>query len=168
MSNWGLSEQVLTQWWHPVASSEALDLLYWEMHAVLYRRTTAVIYTASFSGWFVDCCLFACCSGGCLGNTEQVVAQCRCPVAFGVALDIPHWAMPSKRPTDEVHLFVIVDFVIDNNSSQRPCYDPLKLKLRHSDIYCYVISLLLCFGHPPTTMDAILDTIIASGRANIN
>jgi hypothetical protein len=38
-----------------------------------------------------------------------------------------HWAMPSvllrrtavaiKKPADEVHLFVIVDFVINNNRS---------------------------------------------------
>jgi hypothetical protein len=50
---------------------------------------------ATFLGVFVDCCLFACCSGGRWGNMEQVVAQCRHPVAFGVALDMLHWAMPS-------------------------------------------------------------------------
>jgi hypothetical protein len=67
-----------------------------------------------------------------------------------------------------VHLFVIVDFVINNNRSQRPGYGPLKLKLRHSDIYYDVLSLLLCFWHPPTTMDAVLATIVAGGQANIN
>ncbi len=66
---------------------------------------------------------------------------------------------------DEVHLFVIVGFVIDNNRSQRQCYGPLKLKLRHSNIYYNVISLLLCFGRPPTTMDAISATIVAGGQA---
>jgi hypothetical protein len=50
---------------------------------------------ATFLGAFVDCCLFACCPGSRWGDTEQVVAQCRCPVASGVALNIPHWAMPS-------------------------------------------------------------------------
>jgi hypothetical protein len=30
---------ILAKWWHPVASSEALNLLYWAMCAVLYRRT---------------------------------------------------------------------------------------------------------------------------------
>jgi hypothetical protein len=64
--------------------------------------------------------------------------------------------------------FVIVDFVINNNHSQRPCYGPLKLKVRHSDIYYDTISLLICFGHPPTTMDAVSATIVAGGRANIN
>jgi hypothetical protein len=76
------------------------------------------IKTASFLGVFVDCCLFACCPGGRWGDTEQVVAQCWHPVASGVALDMPHWGMPSvllwrtavtiKPPVDEVHLFVIV------------------------------------------------------------
>jgi hypothetical protein len=69
---------------------------------------------------------------------------------------------------DKVHLFIIVDFVIDNNRSQKPCYGPLKLKLRHSNNYYNEISLLLCFGCPPTTMDAVLATIVAGGQANIN
>ncbi len=57
---------------------------------------------------------------------------------------------------------------INNNCSQRPCYGSLKLKLRHSDIYYNVISLLLCFGHPPTMMDAVSATIVAGGQANVN
>jgi hypothetical protein len=65
------------------------------MHAVLYRRTATAIGMASFLGLFVDCCLFACCPGGRWGNTEQVVARCRCSVASGVALDMPHWEMLS-------------------------------------------------------------------------
>jgi hypothetical protein len=68
------------------------------MHAVLYRRTTAAINMATFLGVFVDCCLFACCSGGRWGNTEQVVARLRHPVASEVALDMPHRAMPSVSP----------------------------------------------------------------------
>jgi hypothetical protein len=68
----------------------------------------------------------------------------------------------------EEHVDAIDDFVIGNKLSQRPCYGPLKLKLRHSDIYYNVISLLLCFGRPPPTMDAILATIVAGGQANIN
>jgi hypothetical protein len=84
---------ILAQWQHPVASSEALDLLHWAMHAVTYRRIAMAIKTASFLGVFVDCCLFACCPGGCWGNMEQVVAQCRRPVASGVALDMLHWVM---------------------------------------------------------------------------
>jgi hypothetical protein len=61
----------------------------------MYRRIAMAIKTATFLGVFVDCCLFACCPGGRWGNTEGVVARCWHPVAFGVALDMPHWVMPS-------------------------------------------------------------------------
>jgi hypothetical protein len=90
-----LSDIILAQWQRPVASNEALDLLHWEICVVTYRRIAMAIETASFLGVFVDCCLFACCPGGRWGDTEQVVAQCRRPVAFEVALDILHRAMPS-------------------------------------------------------------------------
>jgi hypothetical protein len=42
---------ILAQWWHPVAS-KALDLLHWEMHAVLYQRTATAIKMASKIGPF--------------------------------------------------------------------------------------------------------------------
>ncbi len=90
-----LSGIILAQWLSPVTSSEALDLLHWAMRAVMYRRIAMAIKIASFAGVFVDCCLYACCPGGRWGNTEQVVGRCRRPVASGVALDMPHWAMPS-------------------------------------------------------------------------
>ncbi len=64
-------------------------------------------------------------------------------------------------------MFVIVDFIINNNRSQRPCHGPLKLKLRHRDIYYNVISPLLCLGHPPTTIDAVSATIVAGGRDQV-
>jgi hypothetical protein len=54
-----LLEKVLAQWWHPVASSEALDLLQWAMRTVLYRRIVMAIETASKVGVLFDCCLFA-------------------------------------------------------------------------------------------------------------
>jgi hypothetical protein len=88
-----LLDIILARWWHPVASSEALDLLHWAICVVTYRRIAMAIKMACFLGVFVDCCLFACCPGGCWGNTEQVVAQCRQPVASRVALDMPHRAM---------------------------------------------------------------------------
>jgi hypothetical protein len=90
-----LSGIILAQWWHLVASSEALDLLHRAMCTVTFRRIAMAIKMASFAGVFVDCCLYACCPGGRWGNTERVVSQCRHPVASGVALDMPHWAMPS-------------------------------------------------------------------------
>jgi hypothetical protein len=90
-----LSAAIFARWWRLVASNKALNLLHWAMCAVTYRRITIAIKTASFLGVFVDCCLCACCPGGRWGNTEQVVTRCRHQVASGVALDMPHRAMPS-------------------------------------------------------------------------
>jgi hypothetical protein len=66
------------------------------------------------------------------------------------------------------HVHSIVDFAINNNHSQRPCYGPLKLKLRHSDIYYNVINLSQCYGRLPMAMDAVSATIVAGRQANIN
>jgi hypothetical protein len=164
-----LSHIILTQWQQPVASSEALDLLHWEMGTVIYRRFAMAIKTATFLGVFVDCfCLpIALAAAGAIRSKYlpnggiQWLSQC-CLYCSGA----PPW--PSKWPADEVHSFVIVEFVINNNRSQRPYYGPLKLKLRYSNIYYNVIILLLCSGHPPTTMDAVLAIIVAGGQANIN
>ncbi len=90
-----LSDIILAQWWRPVASSEALDLLHRAMCAVTYHCIAMAIKMASFVGVFVDCCLLACCPGGRWGDTERVFARWRHPVAFGVALDMPHQVMPS-------------------------------------------------------------------------
>jgi hypothetical protein len=93
MAGFILLDIMLTQWWRPVASSKVLDLFHRAMHAVLYWCTPAAMNMATFLGVFVDCCLFACCPGGCWGDTEQVVAQWQCPVASRVALDMLHQAM---------------------------------------------------------------------------
>ncbi len=77
-----------------MASDEALDLLHQAMWAVTYRRIAMAIKTPSFVGVFADCCLFALLPWRFWGNTEQVVARCRHPVASRVALDMLHWAMP--------------------------------------------------------------------------
>ncbi len=90
-----LLDIILARWQHPVASSEALDLLHQAMRAVTYRLIAVAIKMASFVGVFVDCCLFACCLGGCWGDTEQVVTRWQHPVASRVALDMLNWAMPS-------------------------------------------------------------------------
>ncbi len=84
---------ILAQWQHPVASSEALDLLLWAMHTVTYRRITMAIEMATKVGVFLHRCLFCCCPGGRWGNTEQVVAQWQHPEASGVALDMLHQAI---------------------------------------------------------------------------
>jgi hypothetical protein len=65
------------------------------MHLVLYRSTAAAIKTASKVGPFFHCRFVCCCPGGRLGDTEQAVARWWHPVASGVALDMPHWVMPS-------------------------------------------------------------------------
>jgi hypothetical protein len=80
-----------------VGSSEALDLIHQAMHAVTHWRIAMTIKMASFAGVFVDCCLCACCPSSRWGNTEQVVARYWCPEASGVALVMPHQAMPSVR-----------------------------------------------------------------------
>ncbi len=90
-----LLDIILARWRRPVASGEALDLLHRAMRAVTYRHITMAIKMASFAGVFVDCCLFACCPGGFLGDTERVVARCRRPEASRVAVDMPHQAMSS-------------------------------------------------------------------------
>ncbi len=74
MSGFILLDIILAQWWRPVASSKALDLLHRAMCAVLYWCIAAAMNMATFLGEFVDCCLFACCPGGRWGDTEQVVA----------------------------------------------------------------------------------------------
>ncbi len=86
---------ILTRWRQPVASIEALDLLHWVMCKVMYRRIAMAIKMAIFACVFVDCCLYACCPGSRWGDTEQVVTQCRGPVASVVALDTLHRAMLS-------------------------------------------------------------------------
>jgi hypothetical protein len=90
-----LSDVILAQWWRPAASSEALDLLHRAMCMVLYQRTAAAIKNGQQSWPIFCCCFVCCCPGGPWGNMEQVVAQWQHPVASGVALDMPHWAMPS-------------------------------------------------------------------------
>jgi hypothetical protein len=77
-----------------VASSEALDLLYWAMRAVLYGHIVMAIKMASKVGVLFDCHFVDCCPGGRRGDTEQVVAQWRLPEASSVALDLLHRAMP--------------------------------------------------------------------------
>jgi hypothetical protein len=52
LSNCLLLHAILARWHQPVASIIALDPLYWAMHAVLYRRTTSAIKTASKYGAF--------------------------------------------------------------------------------------------------------------------
>ncbi len=47
------------------------------------------------SGYIIYRCFVCCRPGGRQGNTERVVARWRHPVAFGVAMDMLHRAMPN-------------------------------------------------------------------------
>ncbi len=58
-SRWGKMEQVVAQWWRPVASEVALDIPYWAMLSVLHKCTAVAIKMANDGGAFVcHCCLF--------------------------------------------------------------------------------------------------------------
>ena len=87
---------MLAQWWHPVASSEALDLLHRAMRAVLYPHIAMAIKTARKVGVFIHHCVVDCRPGIHGSNTEQVVARWRHLVASDMALDILHRAMPRE------------------------------------------------------------------------
>ena len=76
-----LSEKILAQWWHPVASSEALDLLHRAMCTVSNHCIAIAIWTASKDGVFYQRRLFVCCPGGHRGNMEWVVTRWRRPEA---------------------------------------------------------------------------------------
>jgi hypothetical protein len=46
--------QALARWWHPVALSEALDVLHWVMRPALYHRIRIAIEIASDFPEFFD------------------------------------------------------------------------------------------------------------------
>jgi hypothetical protein len=99
IKKWCMRDQLLlltaipALWQYSVASIEALDLLYWEMRAILYWHTATAIKMASKEGAFFHCCCVSCHHGGHQGNIEQVVAQTQHPEASSVAMDMLHWAM---------------------------------------------------------------------------
>jgi len=49
----GDTERVVARWWHPVASSVALDMLHWEMMHVLLQCLHIAIEMSSDGGAFV-------------------------------------------------------------------------------------------------------------------
>jgi hypothetical protein len=52
--HWGNTAQALAQWQHPVASSEAWDVLHWAMRLASYRHIRLVIkITRTFPAFFV-------------------------------------------------------------------------------------------------------------------
>ena len=88
-----LSAATLARWWQPVASGVALVPLHQAMQLVSYWRTATASETAgkydAFSSFF---CLHA---NPVIrrGNTVQILAQWRLPVASGLAMNSLYWAM---------------------------------------------------------------------------
>jgi hypothetical protein len=50
----GDTAQELAQWWHPVASSEAMDVLFWVMRPTSYRCIAMAIEIANDSPSFLS------------------------------------------------------------------------------------------------------------------
>jgi hypothetical protein len=73
------------------------------------------------SGYMIHCCFVCCRPGSHRGDTEQVVARWRCPVASRVALDLPYWAMrlaryrlirmAIKMASESAAFFSVVDYL---------------------------------------------------------
>jgi hypothetical protein len=105
--------QALAQWRHPVASSEARDVLHRAMCPTSYRRIRTVIkITSTFPAFFL-----------------------------------------------------FINSVVAHNRRYRSCYGHNKLKRSYHIVIIDVIDLLVYYGHPPTTMHAVLATIFDGGRA---
>ena len=69
-------------------------------------------------GYILHRCFVDCRHGGRRGNTEQVVAQWRHPVASGVALDMLHWAMPR---VSHQRLHMVIEMACDGGAFIRRC-----------------------------------------------
>ncbi len=78
-NNWGRYVQLMfigvgiAQWWHSVASSEVMDLLYPAMWVVSYRCITMASKMASKVKVLFDCHFVDCCPGSHRDDTEGVV-----------------------------------------------------------------------------------------------
>jgi hypothetical protein len=103
-------EQVLAQWWSFVAFRDACIIM---LHRDSHQN-------GQQSGYILHCCFVDCHPGGCQCDTEQAVAQWRCPVASSDALVMLHQVMrlvlriASMHP---VHLFVTTTFFAWRNCS---------------------------------------------------
>jgi hypothetical protein len=126
-----LSEQVLAQWWHPVASSEALDLLHQAMCMVTYHHIVMAIKTAYKVGVMFDCCVVDCHPGGRRSGTEQVFDRWQRPVASIKALDLLHRAMPCALLK---HVSLALAIKMTCNGGAFVCHHQLFCLTNHSQI----------------------------------
>ncbi len=68
------------------------------------------------------------------------------------------------RARTEVHLSVVDESGIDLNIANWHSNTKFKLELKRRCIYYTIIGLLVWFGRPPRTMDAVSATIVVGGQ----
>ncbi len=165
---------ICARWRQPVASVKALNLLYWVMRAVLYRRIAMARETARKLGTFFIVVLFAV-SLAATGAIQSKYSSnrgiqwilvklwtyniCQCTWHYtGASSGLSKWV------ATEVIFCPIVDFDIIITVAYYHSNSEYKLKSICRRIHLYVIRLMPWFGWPLTTMDAILATIVLGGR----
>jgi hypothetical protein len=92
-------------------------------------------------------------------RSRNVLHQAMCPTLHLRS------AWQSKSPAFDVYCFVVIDFVVAHNHSLRPCYGPYQIKPSYIIVYLYILSLFVCYGRPPLTMDVVSAAIFDGGRA---
>ncbi len=148
-----LSVALRARWQRPVASIEALNLLYWAMRAVLYRRIAMARETASKLGTFFIVVLFAVALAAAgaiqskyssIGGIQWLLAKlwtydiCRCTHHYnGASAGLSKWV------ATEVFFRRIVDFDIIITVAYYHSNSEYKLKLIRMHIHLYVIRLML-------------------------
>ncbi len=60
--------------------------------------------------------------------------------------------------------FVAIDFILDHNHKLKTIYGRNYLKPSYIIVLIVDINLIIYYGHPPSTMDAILATIFDGGQ----
>jgi len=83
------------------------------------------------------------------GNTGQIIAQWRRPVASGVALDLPTWVMrlapyrmiriAIQTAREAGTFFSVVDIMPCITVAKRPCYGQLKINPSYTIVVYYVL-----------------------------
>ena len=129
------------------------------------------------SGHILYRCFVFCHPGGCRGDTERVVAQWQQLVAFMKAMDLLHRAMCAvlhhytamalEMSSDGGTFVIVAASFVWSIVAKRPCYGPFKLMPSYYINLIGVISLCVSYWPLSTTMNAILATIVAGGRARI-
>ena len=72
--------------------------------------------------------------------------------------------MAIEIPIKLLTFLVVVDSLVPTTIAKYHSNNKSKLKTRCSVVHYYVIHLIICYGLPPLTMDAVLATIFDSRR----